>query len=248
MLGEFAAEAARVAYAVPRIPLAAGVSGQLAAGTEMCCAQYWVDNVRRAVRFGEAVLALRAAGAGFVAEVGPGQVLSGIARECLDEDGRIVAGPALRRGRPEPEALAALAAEVFVRGGRVDWPVRPVPRAELPGYAFERQRYWLAPGPGRGAGAAGLDDAGGHPLLGGVLDLPDGSMAVTGRISLAAQPWLADHVVHGTVILPGAAFAELAWHAGMLAGLPGDRGPDAAGAAGAARIGRGAGAGAGGRG
>ena len=220
MLGEFAAEAARVAYAVPRIPLAAGVSGQLAAGTEMCCAQYWVDNVRRAVRFGEAVLALRAAGAGIVAEVGPGQVLSGIARECLDEDGRIVAGPALRRGRPEPEALAALAAEVFVRGGRVDWPVRPVPRAELPGYAFERQRYWLAPGPGRGAGAAGLDDAGGHPLLGGVLDLPDGSMAVTGRISLAAQPWLADHVVHGTVILPGAAFAELAWHAGMLAGCP----------------------------
>ena len=45
-------------------------------------------------------------------------------------------------------------------------------------------------------------------------------MAVTGRISLAAQPWLADHVVHGTVILPGAAFAELAWHAGMLAGCP----------------------------
>src|SRR5215469_5917913 len=76
MLGEFAAEAARVAYAVPRIPVAAGVSGALAAGTEMCCAQYWVDNVRRAVRFADAVLALRAAGAGIVAEVGPGQVLS----------------------------------------------------------------------------------------------------------------------------------------------------------------------------
>ena len=54
-----------------------------------------------------------------------------------------------------------------------------------------------------------------------VVELPDGQgMVVTGRISLAAQPWLADHVVHGTVILPGAAFAELAWHAGMLAGCP----------------------------
>ena len=218
--GEFAAEAARVAYAVPRIPLAAGVTGSWRPGPR-CAARStgWTtlrrggaSSVRRCWRCGQR-------GRGSWRRWGR----AGAVRDrpwCLDEDGRIVAGPALRRGRPEPEALAALAAEVFVRGGRVDWPVRPVPRAELPGYAFERQRYWLAAGPGRGAGAAGLDDAGGHPLLGGVLELPDGSMAVTGRISLAAQPWLADHVVHGTVILPGAAFAELAWHAGMLAGCP----------------------------
>ena len=126
MLAEFAAEAARVKFAVPRIPLAAGVTGQLAAGTEMCCAQYWVDNVRRAVRFGDAVLALRAAGAGIVAEVGPGQVLSGIARDCLDEGGHIVAGPRCagdgRNRRPWPPWPQRSSSAAAAWTGR-PWPV-----------------------------------------------------------------------------------------------------------------------------
>ncbi|MEU3522243.1 polyketide synthase dehydratase domain-containing protein, partial [Streptomyces sp. NPDC006654] len=39
-----------------------------------------------------------------------------------------------------------------------------------------------------------------------------------GRLSLAGMPWLADHAVHGTVLLPGTAFVDLAIHAGDLAG------------------------------
>ena len=51
------------------------------------------------------------------------------------------------------------------------------------------------------------------------MELADGQgLVLTGRISVAAQPWLADHVVAGAAVLPGMAFAELAWHAGTLAG------------------------------
>ena len=60
---------------------------------------------------------------------------------------------------------------------------------------------------------AGLEDAGGHPLLGAAVELADGQgLVLTGRMSVATQPWLADHVVHGMVVLPGTAFAELAWY------------------------------------
>ncbi|HEV3295458.1 MAG TPA: beta-ketoacyl synthase N-terminal-like domain-containing protein, partial [Streptosporangiaceae bacterium] len=223
MLDQFAEVAAGISYRPPRIEVVSGVTGQLAEAGQMCSAQYWVRNVRQAVRFGDAVLALRAAGAAIITEVGPGQVLSGIAAECLGQDAaQILAGPVLRDHLAEPAALATAAAEIFVRGGNIRWPALwpETPRADLPAYAFQRQRYWRPAGAGTGnVTSAGLEDAGGHPLLGAMTELADGQgLVVTGRLSVAAQPWLADHVIAGRVLLPGAAFAELAVHAGDLAG------------------------------
>ncbi|NEC20031.1 polyketide synthase dehydratase domain-containing protein, partial [Streptomyces parvus] len=63
-------------------------------------------------------------------------------------------------------------------------------------------------------GSAGLR-AFGHPLLGAAVTLAGTDGAVlTGRLSAAQQPWLADHVVGGSVLLPGTAFVELAVQAG----------------------------------
>ncbi|WP_229859995.1 polyketide synthase dehydratase domain-containing protein, partial [Streptomyces anandii] len=58
-----------------------------------------------------------------------------------------------------------------------------------------------------------------HPLLGAAVELPEtGAVVLTGRLSLRTHPWLADHAVMGTVLLPGTAFVELALHAGDQAG------------------------------
>ena len=44
---------------------------------------------------------------------------------------------------------------------------------------------------------------------------PDtGGVVLTGRLSVAGQPWLADHAVGGVVLFPGAGFVELAIRAG----------------------------------
>ncbi|WP_222108306.1 type I polyketide synthase, partial [Streptomyces sp. SAJ15] len=62
--------------------------------------------------------------------------------------------------------------------------------------------------------AAGLESAG-HPLLGAAVGLADGDGCLfTGRLSLRTHPWLADHAIADTVLLPGTAFLELVLQAG----------------------------------
>ncbi|WP_051084488.1 type I polyketide synthase [Salinispora tropica] len=66
----------------------------------------------------------------------------------------------------------------------------------------------------------GLDSAD-HPLLGAVIDLPGtGGVVLTGRLSRTAQPWLADHAVFDTVLVPGTGLVELALRAGDQVGCP----------------------------
>ncbi|HEY0938416.1 MAG TPA: polyketide synthase dehydratase domain-containing protein, partial [Trebonia sp.] len=83
-----------------------------------------------------------------------------------------------------------------------------------------RQHYWPR---GAAAGAGDLTAAGlgstGHPLLGAAVELAAGdAVLLTGRLSAAALPWLADHAVAGVVLVPGTAFVEIAAVAAHRAG------------------------------
>jgi acyl transferase domain-containing protein/acyl carrier protein len=88
----------------------------------------------------------------------------------------------------------------------------------LPTYPFQRKRYWLNASSGAGDPGAMGQAAAEHPLLGATIEDPEGGIALTGRISLRSHPWLADHAVAGTALLPGTAFVELALRAGQEAG------------------------------
>src|SRR5205807_1331154 len=91
-------------------------------------------------------------------------------------------------------------------------------RVDLPTYAFQRQRYWLAERPRTGRADPGTTDID-HPLLAAMVDIASGDgLLFTGALSPSAQPWLADHTIGGSAVLPGTAFVELAAAAGRHAG------------------------------
>ncbi|MFB9968215.1 SDR family NAD(P)-dependent oxidoreductase [Sinosporangium siamense] len=208
MLAEFRRVAGGLTYHRPSIPVVSNLTGEPV--TEFS-ADYWVRHVREAVRFADGLARARATGVRTFLELGPGGVLSAMGPDVV-EDGRFV--PVLRKGRPEADSAAEAAANVFVSGGPVEWGTQGR-RVDLPTYAFERERYWLPPTQGAadlaGAGLGSAD----HPLLGAAVSLAGGDgFLLTGRLSIASQPWLADHAVLGTVVLPGTAFVELAVRAG----------------------------------
>ncbi|MFB8007969.1 HAD-IIIC family phosphatase [Nocardia sp. NPDC056000] len=183
-------------------------------------ADYWYRNVREPVRLHDAVRAAFEHGHRTFLEVGPHAVLNSVITETLEsltETETVFVGGTLRRDDGGLPRFLDSAARLFVAGGRVEWAeqTRGGRRAELPTYPFQRSRYWLEPtGTAGAAGDFGLVGTG-HPLVSAVLAQPDSdSLVFTGRLSTQAQPWLADHAVAGTVLLPGAAFVELAMRAG----------------------------------
>ncbi|MFD7631786.1 SDR family NAD(P)-dependent oxidoreductase, partial [Streptomyces sp. NPDC059851] len=223
MLDAFREVAEGLTYAAPRIPVVSNLTGALA-GEEMASADFWVRHVRETVRFLDGIRALEEAGVTTCLELGPEGVLSALAQDCVTRDDAAFA-PALRADRSEDAALASALAQAHLRGITVDWAAyyagTGARRVELPTYAFQRQRYWLEAPAHALAGdvaSAGLGVTA-HPLLGAAVDLPDSDgFLFTGRLSLRTQPWLADHRVAGTVMVPGAALVELAVRAGDHAG------------------------------
>ncbi|MEU9993648.1 SDR family NAD(P)-dependent oxidoreductase [Streptomyces sp. NPDC048045] len=223
MLEEFAEVVGAVSYRVPRLAMVSALTGQTVTD-EVTSPSYWVRHVREAVRFSDAVAALRESGVRTFIEIGPDGVLSGMGPQTrVESAGEAVAAaevwlPVLRRGRDEPRALLTALAKAFVRGVAVEWDKvfagTGARRTDLPTYAFQRQRYWLNPTTGSRAEDLGMGAAA-HPLLGAAVELPaTGGVVMTGQLSVSAQPWLAQSLVAGRVVLPSAALMDMAVRAG----------------------------------
>ncbi|MER5252423.1 type I polyketide synthase [Streptomyces sp. NPDC002855] len=216
MLDGFRRVLEEVSYEAPSIPIVSTLTGVRASAEELASPEYWVRHVRESVRFADAVGTLVDEGVATFVEIGPGGTLSALGQESAPDAGFV---PVLRNDRPEESALISAVARLCTSGMRVDWEAffagRGARRVDLPTYAFQHQRYWLDAGVAAGdLDAAGLGSAG-HPLLGAIVDTADSDgQLFTGRLSVATHPWLADHVIQGSILLPGTAFLELAVRAG----------------------------------
>ncbi|MFF0772383.1 SDR family NAD(P)-dependent oxidoreductase [Nonomuraea wenchangensis] len=221
MLAEFEQVVAGLTLRRPELALVSNVSGELA-GEDITDPGYWVEHVRRPVRFADGVHVMRQRGVTHFLEVGPDAQLTPMIEH--DHDGEEPSAVALlRRDRDEITQLIAGLGQAWTCGIGVDWTAwtagARTSKLDLPTYPFQHRRYWMqlpSTGDPVALGQTSVD----HSILGAVVEQPDGGAILTGRLSVTAQSWLADHVINGTAILPGTAFVELALRAGDQVGCP----------------------------
>ena len=217
MLAEFEAVAAGLAFKAPEIPVVSNLTGQPLTPEQATSPSYWAEHVRQAVRFADGLAFLKEQGTTAYLELGPAAVLTALAQEAIDAEAPAFA-PALRAKSEDTRSFLLGLGALHAGGTAVDFsPLfegTGAATVELPTYPFQRQRYWLEASASSGDASALGQSPTEHPLLGAAISLAGEGVLMTGRISLATHPWLADHAVAGTAILPGTGFVELALRAG----------------------------------
>ncbi|MFE0650164.1 SDR family NAD(P)-dependent oxidoreductase [Streptomyces sp. NPDC059534] len=132
--------------------------------------EYWAEHLVRPVRFADGIAHCATLGVDVYVELGAGQTLGGLVRQNAAGQAHAVFGtlPAPWPARNRKDARSALletCARVWETGVDVSWPaLRPAGAtlADLPGYPFQRTRFWPEPATGH-TGGTGLGPAGGTP-------------------------------------------------------------------------------------
>lgn len=188
--------------------LVSTVTGDVLPATELG-ARYWWHNVRRPVRFAQAIAALATGGCRVFVEIGPHAILQRYITECLAAQGvtgRVL--PTLRRDDDGASRIeeAALRVHLLAEPKRLDFffPVQGG-QVRLPNYPWQRERHWH---PRTSEASGAIDRRRVHPLLGWRVE--EATAAWENVLDLATCRWLSDHKVAGAVVLPGAAYVELA--------------------------------------
>jgi len=143
ILAEFGAEVAKVRRQAPGIPIVSSMTGKLGSDEEWDSPAYWSAQLRRPVRFADAMGALLIDTRRIFLEVGPGNTLSALARQHPAwQPGRVAIASLSRKTE---EGLLPATGQLWQAGVPVKWSaLHMLPRrVPLPSYPFQRQRYWI---------------------------------------------------------------------------------------------------------
>ncbi|WP_410633170.1 beta-ketoacyl synthase N-terminal-like domain-containing protein [Amycolatopsis sp. cmx-4-83] len=163
--------------------------------------EYWAANLRRPVRFSQALAAAAGDGHTVFVEIAPHPV----ALAAIEQAGVLGLASGSRRADERTAFLTSLA-RLHVLGLPGVLAARPAAApVELPGPVWRHERFW----PRRPVRAGG-----GHPLLGVHIEHPDGGHLWRADVGTEVLPWLADHTVRDRPVFPATGFLELALAAG----------------------------------
>ncbi|WAC27141.1 type I polyketide synthase [Ancylobacter sp. SL191] len=204
----------------PAIPFISSLTGAAITDASLG-ARYWWDNIRQPVLFDTALRHLAEdRSIGIFLEIGPKPVLTGFVREILADANRpgVVLASLQDKDRPEDDPIERALLAALVNGARVDEerlfgaPALPG-RLPLPITPWNRQPIL----PPRTREAVDLIGGGApdHPLLG--VRLMQNGREWRGMLDVESRPFLADHKVGDSVIVPATGLAEMALAAGRAA-------------------------------
>ncbi len=198
------------------IPFYSTRLGERAAGQELGAA-HWAAGLTEPVLFSAALDRAVAAGVRSCLEIGPHPVLARpIAEGLAAAGGAGLAGLALsslRRDEGERATMLGTLGALYERGHDVAWEHlydrrRPV---TIPGYPWQHESFWYEPA-ARPAAARAARGPAAHPLLGDEIHLADlpHLQIWEGCLDRQDPAYLADHRIQGAIVLPGAAYLEMA--------------------------------------
>ena len=136
----------------PQIPYVSNGSGTWVTAREAMTPSYWANHLRQPVRFAEGLGELLEDPDQVLLEVGPGRMLSMLARQCLEKSTQQVILSSLRHpqdDQPDVAFLLNTLGRLWLEGAKINWAGfyagERRHRIPLPTYPFERQRYWFEP-------------------------------------------------------------------------------------------------------
>ncbi|WP_330321069.1 SDR family NAD(P)-dependent oxidoreductase [Streptomyces clavifer] len=191
-------------------PVMSTVHARLVEGTELD-ADYWVQNLCRPIEFVTSMTELFDSGVTHVVEVSPHPVIfPSLEQLAAGHSTTPAVLTTLRRQQGGVDDFARALARGYTTGLEPFGALPRDSRYPVPGYPLERDSFWPAPGRRRTTGAAQgfeapLTPAPGRPgVWQGALEL-----------SLEDQPWLGDHKLYDTPVLPGAGMLALVLHTAL---------------------------------
>ena len=205
ILDEFRAIAATVDFKPPTMTIISNVTGKPWDDAQLT-ADYWVEHLRGAVRFADAIAYAQSKKFQTFVEIGPKPTLLGLGRASVPPDfGTWL--PSLRPDRELPTLLGSVA-ELYVRGVDIDWQNfyadSDTKRVQLPNYPWRYQRCWTDVVSSGGNGPRL------HPLVHRRIENASRSYIFESALSATNPAYLDDHRMFGSAVFPASAFFEMA--------------------------------------
>ncbi|UXU76139.1 MULTISPECIES: type I polyketide synthase [unclassified Paracoccus (in: a-proteobacteria)] len=149
VLDEFRAYLASIRLMPPQVPIISNRSGQVLTDAEATSPDYWVAHLRGTVRFADGIAHLAQQPGRVFIEVGPGRAMQAMAKANPAVAAHQVITTLRHRDHDTADDsffMAALA-RFWACGGQIDWQQiwgdAPRQRLSLPGYVFQRKRYFI---------------------------------------------------------------------------------------------------------
>jgi acyl transferase domain-containing protein/acyl carrier protein len=215
----------QVKLSPPQYQIISDYTGELV-GDEMATIDYWCRHLRHTVQYKKGIETLANMGCNCFIEIGAKSTLINLGQSVLAQPLSSKAANEQSRlwlaslSPQQPHQILSALTELYRQGVEIEWSKvqldnitvsesnsKAIAQANLllPTYPFQRQRYWIDSYDTRDLAIATA-----HPLLGHQMPITDEKQFFAQPITPHQPQYLADHVIFDHVILPGAAYLELA--------------------------------------
>ncbi|GGS14109.1 hypothetical protein GCM10010269_61770 [Streptomyces humidus] len=207
---------ADIAFHEPRLSFVSDITGEIATLADVGTPEYWVRHILEPVDFAAGMRRVQARGSHVFIEVGPSAALTALGRHNGDPDAHVWVS-SMAKSDPGATTIATALARCYQAGLPVSWAgyhaERGGRRVPLPGYVFAKKRHPLPSKRVHSALAGRASGPARHPLLGRDVTAEDRRAAGEREFSALLAPdspaYLADHVVMGQAVFPGAGYVEI---------------------------------------